>query len=251
MLRLTARPDAADLRMHYIPQVFVSRIPSLEVSIRELTRWTRQAGRGVSFPVSDGDPRSKSRNALRPACLVHWQDYRIPRCATKLPHAPRVSPMPWHAARLCESHSWGGASAIPRLFPAKLRQEYQAMPDQTHPGSNSPPLRGVLFNEQMYSLAQAARLLPAIRGGKPPHPATLYRWATAGRKSRSGRIVRLGMWLFGGTNCTSIEALCRFFDGLNDLPTDSQPPRPIGNVLDSTAQAEVATAILGQRGLVD
>ena len=58
-----------------------------------------------------------------------------------------------------------------------------------------------LENERVLSLAQAARRLPHVRGEKTPHPSTLYRWATEGRKSRSGRIVRLEIVRVGGTDC--------------------------------------------------
>ena len=105
------------------------------------------------------------------------------------------------------------------------------------------------LQEKCFSLAQAARRLPKLRGEKPPHPATLFRWATAGRKSQGGKIVRLEVWKVGGTNCTSMEALARFLDRLNDVgPVD--PPKPLKqDALER--QAEEAKTILRQRGLID
>jgi hypothetical protein len=107
--------------------------------------------------------------------------------------------------------------------------------------------RGIL-DEEASSLVQAARRLPQIRRHKTPHPATLFRWATAGRKSRSGLIVRLEIWKVGGTNCTSKEALTRFLDRLNDTePVD--PPRTLKQAA-FDKQAEVAKEILRERGII-
>ena len=104
------------------------------------------------------------------------------------------------------------------------------------------------FNEDAMSLAQAARRLPSVRGRKTPHPATLFRWATAGRKSTSGRIVRLEIWKVGGTNCTSMEALVRFLDRLNDTEPVDPPKTAKQAALDK--QANVAKEILRQRGII-
>jgi hypothetical protein len=64
--------------------------------------------------------------------------------------------------------------------------------------------------ESVITLAQAAALLPHLRRGKPPHVASLYRWATRGLRG-----VRLETLRVGGTVCTSKEALQRFFQALN------------------------------------
>jgi hypothetical protein len=108
--------------------------------------------------------------------------------------------------------------------------------------------RRSLLGEQALSLAKAARCLPSVRGKKTPHPSTLYRWATEGRKSRGGRIIRLEIVRVGGTNCTSMEALTRFFERLNDIePVD--PPRTLA-LAAQERQAEEAKKILRQRGLI-
>lgn len=67
-----------------------------------------------------------------------------------------------------------------------------------------------LENENVISLTAAAKQLPRRRAGKRPHVATLYRWA-----SRGLREIRLETIQVGGTMCTSIEALQRFFDRLS------------------------------------
>ena len=72
-----------------------------------------------------------------------------------------------------------------------------------------------MFTEKVISLTQAAKQLPQRRQGKRPHVATLYRWA-----SRGLRGVQLETIQIGGTMCTSLEALQRFFD---QLSTPTQP----------------------------
>ncbi len=69
-----------------------------------------------------------------------------------------------------------------------------------------------VFNENVLSLPQAAKRLPRVRNGKPPHVSTLYRWITAGKKCPDGLVARLECVKIGGTTCTSIEALQRYFD---------------------------------------
>jgi hypothetical protein len=71
--------------------------------------------------------------------------------------------------------------------------------------------------EHCYPLAKAAKMLPTVRGKKPPHPMTLYRWATTGLKARSGKRVWLETTFVGGTLVTSREALFRFFERKNDV----------------------------------
>ena len=46
---------------------------------------------------------------------------------------------------------------------------------------------------------------------------TLYRWATKGLQSRSGRRIRLETMFIGGTRVTSKEALERFFLHKDDV----------------------------------
>ena len=105
-----------------------------------------------------------------------------------------------------------------------------------------------LLGENCLSLAEAARKLPRIRGSKPPHPSTLFRWATQGRKAKSGEIVRLEITRVGGTNCTSEEALARFFDRLNGVKPTDVAEKPRQTSLEK--QAEQAKRILRRRGLI-
>ncbi len=70
-----------------------------------------------------------------------------------------------------------------------------------------------LTNEQVLSLAQAAKhpALPRRRAGKRVHIATLHRWATRGCRGIQLETIR-----FGGTRCTSLEAVQRFCERLSD-----------------------------------
>lgn len=103
------------------------------------------------------------------------------------------------------------------------------------------------FTEEMLTMSQAARRLPCVRGKKHPHPNTVARWATHGQKSKSGKQIYLESICISGTNFTSIEALRRYFDQLNDVET-KVPPTYRQSQLDK--QAAEAEKILRERGLI-
>jgi hypothetical protein len=63
--------------------------------------------------------------------------------------------------------------------------------------------------EHLLTLAQAARLRPAGRQGRPTHPSTVYRWISRGLRGHRLESIRLG-----GTLYTSREALQRFAEQL-------------------------------------
>ena len=85
-------------------------------------------------------------------------------------------------------------------------------------------------SEQVISLAHAPKHLPARRAGKRPNVSTIYRWAQHGCKGIVLETVQVG-----GTKCTSIEALQRFFDRLTDptLPV----PSPTSKTRERSIQA--------------
>ena len=66
-----------------------------------------------------------------------------------------------------------------------------------------------LTTETLVSFAEACERLPRRRAGRRPHPNTLYRWASHGIRG-----IRLETLRVGGTLCTSLEALQRFFEAL-------------------------------------
>jgi len=72
--------------------------------------------------------------------------------------------------------------------------------------------------EQVVSLTDATKLMPKRRGGKRPHVATMHRWSTRGHRG-----IVLETLQVGGTKCTSVEALQRFFDRLSSPTTSTLP----------------------------
>jgi hypothetical protein len=74
------------------------------------------------------------------------------------------------------------------------------------------------------SLAEAARLVPAYRAGKPTHAATVWRWAAKGIRLRDGQLVRLETCRIGGRQMTSRGALSRFISAQTPS-TDTDPRR--------------------------
>lgn len=131
------------------------------------------------------------------------------------------------------------------------------MADTTNPPDDS----GYdLLKENCLSFSKAARQLPNVRGKKHPAPETIGRWAHHGRRSRTGEIIHLEYIKIGGNNCTSMEALGRFFARLRgDDPPDKPctakrqtPPKTPGvsNQNSPEKRAEQATEILRRRGIV-
>lgn len=81
-------------------------------------------------------------------------------------------------------------------------------------------------NEQLLSLAQAARQLPG-RNGKTTHIATLHRWTRGGIKTPHG-IVFLETMKVGGLCVTSREAIARFVEKLNSHRQQGSTGTPSG-----------------------
>jgi hypothetical protein len=76
-----------------------------------------------------------------------------------------------------------------------------------------------LLHETLIALAEAARLIPAFRGGGRTSPPTVYRWVTKGARAPDGRTVRLEAVRLGGRYLTSREALSRFAEALTPTPS--------------------------------
>lgn len=77
-----------------------------------------------------------------------------------------------------------------------------------------------ISTERLVTLAQAARIRPPGRRGRPTHPSTVYRWISRGVKGQKLEAVRLG-----GTLYTSAEALQRFADRLTSAaPSEGEGP---------------------------
>jgi len=87
--------------------------------------------------------------------------------------------------------------------------------------------------EEVVSLTEAAKwkCLPRRRKGKRPHVATLFRWATLGVRG-----VVLETIQCGGTRCTSVPALQRFFERCTD------PSAPARTKTTKAREREIAQA---------
>ncbi|HAN99525.1 MAG TPA: hypothetical protein DCQ98_19815 [Planctomycetaceae bacterium] len=93
--------------------------------------------------------------------------------------------------------------------------------------------------EQLVSLSEAAKLLPKRRNGKRPHISCLYRWTTVGLQG-----VVLESIQIGGTRCTRIEALSRFFTRLRpDISSE-----PLRTPSDRRRAIEAAERLLEAHG---
>jgi Protein of unknown function (DUF1580) len=77
--------------------------------------------------------------------------------------------------------------------------------------------------QTLVTLRHAAASLPSIRGQKPTHWVTLYRWATVGLISKGGRRVRLKTWRVGNTIMTTAKAIRRFHAELEDAEPKEMP----------------------------
>src|SRR5262245_4960003 len=64
--------------------------------------------------------------------------------------------------------------------------------------------------EQPIPFSQAAAHVPRRRQGRKTSVATIHRWATVGLRG-----IRLEALQVGGTRCTTVQALQRFFDRLS------------------------------------
>ncbi|NQT14426.1 MAG: DUF1580 domain-containing protein [Planctomycetes bacterium] len=93
-------------------------------------------------------------------------------------------------------------------------------------------------NEQVVTLTQATRHLPKRRKGRRPAVSTLFRWAQDGVRG-----VHLETLQVGGTRCTSLEALQRFFEQLTEVSTREPTPSP--SKAQAAAQAERALDAAG------
>jgi Protein of unknown function (DUF1580) len=87
-------------------------------------------------------------------------------------------------------------------------------------------------HETLITLSEAAKFVPRRRRGRKVSISTIYRWASpAGHRG-----VRLEALRVGGSLCTSVEALQRFF---NRLTIDNVAPRKETGT-ESHIQASVA-----------
>ena len=100
-----------------------------------------------------------------------------------------------------------------------------------------------VFKETLVTMAEAVKRLPEVGGREGhPHVGTLYRWMLRGCTSRDGMVIRLETVKMGGTACTSLEALQRFFDRLSGDTTVVTPPTPTKRQLDKERERRIQQA---------
>jgi hypothetical protein len=79
--------------------------------------------------------------------------------------------------------------------------------------------------ETVMPLSAAARLVPPIRGNKPPHYLTLVRWATKGIRSFGDERIVLETFFCGATRVTTAAAIVRFFERITAASEFGLPSR--------------------------
>jgi hypothetical protein len=75
------------------------------------------------------------------------------------------------------------------------------------------------------SMAEAARLVPAFRPGRPTNAATIWRWSARGVRLPNGLVVKLETCRCGGRQMTSHAALGRFIRA--QTPSADADPGPV------------------------
>ena len=100
---------------------------------------------------------------------------------------------------------------------------------------------GQLLHEELISLPAAAKLLPRRRAAKRVHTSTIYRWTVNGLRG-----IVLESLQIGGTRCTTREALQRFFERLNRVPTFHRSPTTISQ---KTKQSQIVEKQLDDLGV--
>jgi len=72
-------------------------------------------------------------------------------------------------------------------------------------------------SERLITLEEAAEMVPGRDEGKRVHPITVALWARRGKRG-----IRLETILAGTRTCTSVEALCRFFEAITNAPSGQE-----------------------------
>src|SRR4051794_15170824 len=83
-----------------------------------------------------------------------------------------------------------------------------------------------LASEQVIPLSKVGDHCPCRRAGRRVHSSTALRWSRSGSVADDGTRAYLETIRVGGTTCTSVEALQRYFERLSAQPEGNakQPP---------------------------
>ena len=74
-------------------------------------------------------------------------------------------------------------------------------------------------------MSAIARMLGELKGSRPVHPSTPYRWATKGVRTKDGRTIRLESITLSGRPVSSRPALLRFLAEQQDTTVPAASPR--------------------------
>ena len=96
---------------------------------------------------------------------------------------------------------------------------------------NALATQSMLLSEKLISFAQAARLIPPSRQGRPVSPSCIWRWHRYGVKTADGRHVRLDAAKLIHRFVTSEEAIQRF------IAAQQPEPIPVNSPHDSVQAA--------------
>jgi hypothetical protein len=115
----------------------------------------------------------------------------------------------------------------------------------------SPPteLADRLLAEGLLSMSAIARLLGELKGGRPVHPSTPYRWATRGVRLPDGSRLFLEAIVLSGKPVSSRAALLRFIAAQQPAGSHTAAVVPPRSPRARSKAAETAGRELEQRGL--
>lgn len=104
-----------------------------------------------------------------------------------------------------------------------------------------------ISSETTITIAEAAKMLPPGRNGRPVHFSAVLRWILQGTKGLDGRRVHLEAVRLGGRWITSHEALQRFADALTPRLDDDAAPRSrtVGQRAKAAERAAAELAAMG------
>jgi Protein of unknown function (DUF1580) len=105
-----------------------------------------------------------------------------------------------------------------------------------------------IASEEVLSLAQAAKLLPPGRLGRPCAFPTILRWCLSGARSLDGRLVKLECLRLGGKWITSRQAIQRWAEALTPQMDDA-PSQPTQTMKQRKRRAEKETRELEKLGI--
>jgi hypothetical protein len=99
-----------------------------------------------------------------------------------------------------------------------------------------------VFNENLVTYSEAAKLLPRRPHGGRVGISTIHRWRMVGLRSTDGMRVKLETVKVGGICMTSKEALQRFFDRLSGDESIVRPSSPTQRQRDRDRERRIRQA---------